>query len=86
MVKLEKAPTVEPQIKNILRELREALEALYGPRLKWLVLYGSHARGEATDDSDIDVMVVLDGKVSTWEEITLLLCHALCHTSSPAHS
>ena len=61
---------MESPIKNILQELREALEALYGPRLKRLVLYGSYARGEATDDSDIDVMVVLDGKVSIWEEIT----------------
>ncbi len=60
---------MEPPIKNILQELREALEALYGPRLKRLVLYGSHARGDATDDSDIDVMVVLEGLVRPGEEI-----------------
>ncbi len=56
-------------IEDILQELRAALEALYGPRLKRLVLYGSHARGEATDDSDIDVMVVLEGQVRPGEEI-----------------
>ena len=61
---------MESPIKNILQELREALEALYGPRLKRLLLYGAHARGDATDDSDIDVMVVLDGTVSAWEEVT----------------
>lgn len=60
---------MEPPIKNILQELREALEALYGPRLKRLLLYGSHARGDATDDSDIDVMVVLEGLVRPGEEI-----------------
>ena len=69
-VEIEKLSTVNLQIKNIVQELREALEALYGARLKRLVLYGSHARGEATDNSDIDVMVVLDGDVSAWEEIT----------------
>ena len=60
---------MDAQIKNIVQELREALETLYGARLKRLVLYGSHARDEATDDSDIDVMVVLDSDVSAWKEI-----------------
>ena len=45
----------------ILPELKQALQEHYGDRLVKLILYGSHARGEATEDSDIDVMVVLDG-------------------------
>ena len=68
-VEIEKLSTVDLQIKNIVQELRQALEALYGARLKRLVFYGSHARGEATDNSDIDVMVVLDGPVRPGEEI-----------------
>ena len=43
----------------ILPELKQALQEHYGDRLVKLILYGSHARGEATEDSDIDVMVVL---------------------------
>lgn len=43
------------------------MEALYGDRLARLVLYGSHARGEATDESDVDVMVVLHGAVDPAE-------------------
>ena len=43
----------------ILPELKRALKKRYGDRLVKLVLYGSHARGEATEDSDIDVLVVL---------------------------
>lgn len=44
---------------QILRELRHELELLYGDRLAEVILYGSQARGDATPDSDIDVLVVL---------------------------
>jgi len=54
---------------ELLKALRRTLEELYGERLHAVILYGSHARGEAADDSDVDVMVVLDGPVDPWEEI-----------------
>jgi type I restriction enzyme S subunit len=41
--------------------LREGLHRLYGDRLRGILLYGSFARGEAGGDSDVDVLVVLDG-------------------------
>jgi predicted nucleotidyltransferase len=53
----------------MLRELRSRLEVLYGPRLVCLVLFGSHARGDAEPGSDIDVLVVLEGRVRPEEEI-----------------
>ena len=61
---------MEPPVRTILAELRQALEALYGPRLLHMVLYGSQARGEAVEGSDIDVLVVLEGPVSPGEEIS----------------
>jgi len=54
---------------EILTELRQRLEAIYGERLVRLVLFGSQARGDAEDGSDIDVMVVLRGTVSPCTEI-----------------
>ncbi len=57
------------KLKTILTELRSRLEALYGDRLARLILYGSRARGEAEDGSDIDVLVVLNGPVDPGEEI-----------------
>jgi predicted nucleotidyltransferase len=56
-------------LEEILAQLRAGLEALYGPRLVYLILYGSQARGEATAESDIDVLVVLQGSVDPGTEI-----------------
>jgi len=53
---------------EILREFRQGLERIYGPRLAGVVLFGSQARGDALPDSDIDVMVVLEGQVSPLKE------------------
>lgn len=51
-----------------LPELRARLDALYGARLVRVVLFGSYARGEATPESDVDVLVVLRGTVSAYDE------------------
>ena len=47
-------------IRDLLSELRNALEGIYGPRLQGAYLFGSFARGEADADSDVDVLIVLD--------------------------
>jgi len=47
-------------IKQLLAELKQGLVKLYGKRLKGLYLYGSYARGDYREGSDLDVLVVLD--------------------------
>lgn len=49
------------KVHAIMKELRRQLEALYGPRLIRMVLYGSQSCGDAEPGSDIDVLVVLGG-------------------------
>lgn len=44
-----------------MEELAGRLEDLFGERLLFLGLQGSRSRGEAREDSDIDVVCVLDG-------------------------
>lgn len=48
---------------SVRSRIRAALTALYGTRLRGIVLYGSEARGEARPDSDIDLFVLLEGPV-----------------------
>lgn len=49
-----------PDIQKLLQELKQGLIQLYGDRLKGLYLYGSFARGDFQEGSDLDVLVVLD--------------------------
>ena len=52
-----------------LQQLRAGLEAQYGDRLDRVLLYGSQARGDAGPESDVDVLVVLEGEVDALLEI-----------------
>lgn len=54
---------------ELLREVRSALEGAFGARLRGVVLYGSEARGTAGPDSDIDLLVLLDGPVDLGKDI-----------------
>ena len=56
---------IEPWLARFVRLLRET----FGDRIRFAGLQGSYARGEATDSSDIDLVVVLDAL--TAEDITV---------------
>ena len=43
--------------------ITKALREAHGERLSGVVLFGSEARGDADDDSDIDILVLLDGPI-----------------------
>ncbi len=48
-------------INNYCENLKEELLSAFGKRLCYMGLQGSYLRGEASDKSDIDIMVILDG-------------------------
>lgn len=53
-------PGLAPDLERTLQEYRRLLEIEFGPRLRSLRLFGSRARGDADEDSDADVAVVVD--------------------------
>jgi uncharacterized protein len=62
---MSKAAIVDP----ILVRLKAELTALYGARLRQILLYGSRARGDHHEDSDYDVLVVLSPPFDWWQEV-----------------
>jgi len=58
--KRSKNPGLALPIREILPELKEALQKRYGTRLKSIMLFGSYARGEQMVGSDIDIAIILD--------------------------
>ena len=48
------------RIRTLMSELKAGLQAIYRERLRGVYLYGSYARDDADEESDVDVLVVLD--------------------------
>ena len=61
------------QIKEVLEEFKGKIGNLYSKKLKGITLYSSWARGVATESSDIDMIVILEGKVIPGEEIDRMI-------------
>ena len=57
------------ELKDTLTALASELQNLYGDRYRGLYLYGSYARGEADEGSDVDLLLVLAGEVRPTAEI-----------------
>ena len=50
-----------PQVmKHLLHEYVGAIKKIYGSHLKQVILYGSYARGDFREDSDVDIMLLVD--------------------------
>lgn len=50
----------EEKIKAVMTQFAKETKKIYGTVLQAVILYGSCARGDFADDSDIDIMVLLD--------------------------
>jgi predicted nucleotidyltransferase len=57
------------EIEHLLPRIRDLLTKVYGDRLVDIILYGSFAKNNATKESDIDIAVVLKGRVDKVKEI-----------------
>lgn len=54
----------------VIHDVVEILKNQYGPRLHQVILYGSYARGDFHDESDMDFLVILnDETISVKDEL-----------------
>ncbi len=62
-------PQIQPPLLEPLLALQDYLQQLYQERFDRLLLFGSYARGEASADSDVDVLIVLEDPVDPSETL-----------------
>ena len=48
------------ELKTVLQSITVEAKNIYGEKLSSIILFGSYARGDNTDESDIDIMILLD--------------------------
>jgi predicted nucleotidyltransferase len=54
--------------KELILELRQKIAADLEKHVRRMVVFGSRVRGEATEDSDLDVLVLVDEKTPEIEQ------------------
>ena len=57
----------------LLQRIKVLLQQAYGDRLRGVVLYGSEARRQAEPDSDLDILVLLEGPVEFGRELRKII-------------
>ncbi len=58
------------KISPLLEEVKDILTALYQDKLIDVILYGSYARGEERDESDIDIAVIINDSIQPYKEVS----------------
>ncbi len=51
---------MEKSMQQMIENYISALQKIYGSHLKQIILYGSYARGDYTEQSDVDLMILVD--------------------------
>lgn len=67
MVAARTGVALRPDLQRALAHYKARLEQRFGARLERVALFGSRARGDAREDSDVDVLVLIRGSDSAEE-------------------
>lgn len=60
-------------IKTLFQDIEKRIADHYGERFQGLILYGSMARGEADDSSDMDLLVLLSQPLHYFLELRQII-------------
>ncbi len=58
-----------PKLELILNQIKQYFCSIYQEQLEAIILYGSQARSDAKEDSDIDILVVVKSAINPYQEI-----------------
>ncbi|OGU70692.1 MAG: hypothetical protein A2V93_04555 [Ignavibacteria bacterium RBG_16_34_14] len=61
------------EIQKIIKEFKLGLKNLYGERFKEIILFGSFAKRQFNENSDIDLVIVLENIESPGREIDRMI-------------
>lgn len=50
----------DEKLNRLLPEIEERIRDSFGEKVKKIVLFGSYARGDYNEESDIDILVIVD--------------------------
>lgn len=77
---------LSPEDRRAVEQFREGIRHRFGSRLRDLRLFGSKARGDDHDESDIDILVLLDGCNGVDREAVWDLATSISYTLMPVVS
>ncbi|MCL0048436.1 nucleotidyltransferase domain-containing protein [Dehalococcoidia bacterium] len=58
---------MDERINQLVNQVKYHLLTIYRENIRDVILYGSYVRGERTEDSDIDVLVLIDSSLDPFE-------------------
>ena len=64
------------KLMNIISDMINSLEQIYGDLMSEIILYGSYARGEETEESDVDIAIILFEKAPKETNDKMINCVA----------
>ena len=64
-----------PNLKVICDKVTDAYKKIYGDKIRAIYLYGSYARGDFDEDSDIDFAAIVEDEKPQWNDKRSKLLH-----------
>ena len=64
-----------PNLDIICQKVVDCYKKIYGDAIRGIYLYGSYARGDYDEESDIDFAAIVEGEKPQWSEKRYALVH-----------